>query len=83
MHRAYRDMVDDYSERYRFAAYYEDHREEYSSNDSDYSFSESEHDKYVSLGITNFKRTKQMYFKTPIGGLFPSFAFYRPIEPPR
>ena len=47
MHRAYRDMVDDYSERYRFAAYYEDHREEYSSNDSDYSFSESERDKLV------------------------------------
>ena len=45
MHKAYRDMVEDYSERYRFAAYSEDRREEYSSSDSDYSFSDSEHDK--------------------------------------
>ena len=40
-------MVEAYSERYRFTAYSEDARDEYSSTDSDYSFSESERDKYV------------------------------------
>ena len=47
MQKAYRHMVEAYSERYRFAAYSEDARDEYSSSDSEYSFSESEHDKYV------------------------------------
>ena len=51
MQKAYRDMVEAYSERYRFAAYSEDFRDEYPSSDSDYSLSESEHEKYVSAHL--------------------------------